>query len=985
MSVLGDLAFKFKQGDLDGGGNLLQALDTVHRAALMTLARGKHPAGQAAFKDPTGIVSYTGFGADGWFYTAGAQGRAWEPGEVIDDFTDLVTDPARWNPIGTDLTEGGLNQTLGAPFGRRLGAQYVGPGAEVYDREGKMVLIPAALGTLSGRVTTRLESSPPASPNPDNGIWLAIQPFGVPTDYVFVGFVNTTTLPFAVVHGEVIAGVPTIHSFIPLIPGTEEIEVAIEYDVIGLSSRAYFTYIPKGLPYTDPGWGALSPPVPLGPAWAGGPPAVPRVHATFPAGATAGERHSLSDIKVEAGVWEGQQRATWWLETQDLSNTWASSLAECPDEILVTWERDSTGETALALVNVDNPADPRMWRRWPNIGIFADWDRDDAHLSSPGWLDCDEGHIVLTRNTHAHVYGPGNEKGEVWLFSLRWDKVLIFTTEGVADFPSFYAPTTGRMLREASTWGARRWNTQQEYAPTAYFDRYQVPYTTIQFVGTGVNVNIETPIDPALTFGVSVRSCVGGQVYLAYGLYKVGEVTSYYAGLIRLSEANHSNTQYNRWLLRKDPTGYPLWSVTDEAWPVVALSYDTALWWLQGGEDGPFDEIDGVLCRRDLSTLLGSPDNASTNPFVEDLFWRSNDMFMGRGFNLFLMDTDPVGQELVMVSSGWEAGAHVAALWFNPGDPPASIVKTFGVPLPVEHVSYPMDRILTSNEFPRWFPLYLVPQNASLKRCRLTGGAGVGADSFWAINEGFWSLYGHFKGLAVERYRHTFLRGASIDRSEFVLDLTGKLIPSFTAGYGFQALQYMATTQRYVLTFAVRGEKRLRAGVSLFIQGGGGVPPGTINVIGFYTHLTESGQVAVLNTVSAPALMFVPGALVKFRIQRTGSVWQLFYYSQDISDFVQVIEVTGLSCPVTPSIEVGINDSFGIECGVTVELGSIELAPISLPLGTMFHRPVNYPTVPSQFGSVISGAVFREAIPAPDAGSLVLGDGWAFPGLLPRP
>lgn len=985
MSVLKELTFKFKRGDLDGGSNPLQVLDTIHRATLMTLARGKQPAGVARFRDPTGIAAYNGFGADGWFYTGGVKGRIWSPGEVVDDFTDRVTDTERWSPIVSDLVEGGLDWATVLPFGRRLFSQYVGPAAEVYDREGKMVFAPVAQGVLSGRVTTRLESSPPVSVLPDNGMWLGIQPVGVLTDYVFVGFVNTSTVPFMVVHGEVIAGVPTIHGGIPLLPGTQEVEVAIEYDAAAGTSRAYFSLSQQGLPYNDPAWTALGPAVLLGPAWGATPAAVPRVHATYSAGAAPGERHSLSDVKVEAGEWEGQQRATWWLETQDGTNNYASALAECPDEVLVTWERNSQGETALALVNVDTPTDPRMWRRWPHAGIFSDWNRDDDEAFSPGWLDADEGHIVLTRNTKADVEGPGNEKGEIWLFSLRWDKVLVFNTDDVADFPSFYQASTGRILREASTWGARRWNVQQSYSPTAYFDRYQVPFTSLRFVGTGVNVNTETPIDPALTYGVCVRSMVGGQVYIGYGLYKRGTAPAYFAGLLHLDESNHRNAQYYRWLLSKDPTGYPLWQPTDEAWPVVGLSYDTAMWWLQGGEDGPFDEIDGALCRRDLATLLAGPDNLSTNPFVEDIFWRANDVFMGRGINLVLMDSDPVGDELVMVASGWEAGAHLAALWYDSGAPGSSIVKTFGVPISTQPVSYQMKRILISDEFPRWFAFVGQPDDAFLERCRLTGGAGVGSDSYVAVNDGFWSAYGHFKGVSVQTYRHSMLRGAAIDRSEFVLEVEGKLIPPFTAGYGFQALQYMSSNQRYVFMLGVRGEKHLRAGVMIRLSGGNGSTPGTVEVLGFYEHLAGGGQVAVLNTVPGPTIMFLPGALVHFRIQRTSSLWELLFYNQGTSTWQNLVEVNGLQCPVVPFLEVGINDSPGVEAGVTVEVDKMELAPLSLPLGKLFYRPVNYATVPSQLGSVGAGAVFREAVPTPGDGSIIVGDNWVFPGLLPRP
>ena len=86
MTLLSQLSFKFKKGDLDSDTRPLQLLDTIHRAALMPVLRGKPAAGQSHFKDPAGKAGYYGFGADGQYYEGGVQQRTWSPQQSIDDF-----------------------------------------------------------------------------------------------------------------------------------------------------------------------------------------------------------------------------------------------------------------------------------------------------------------------------------------------------------------------------------------------------------------------------------------------------------------------------------------------------------------------------------------------------------------------------------------------------------------------------------------------------------------------------------------------------------------------------------------------------------------------------------------------------------------------------------------------------------------------------------------------------------------------------------
>jgi len=119
-NIVSPLSFLIREGDLDGDGRTMQLLETVHRTSLMPVGRGKSPETVSHFKDPTGVVGYTGFGADGWHYENGVKGRTWRAQEVIDDFCDLVSDVERWDTVGAslDFMEGGIDPA-DMPFGLR--------------------------------------------------------------------------------------------------------------------------------------------------------------------------------------------------------------------------------------------------------------------------------------------------------------------------------------------------------------------------------------------------------------------------------------------------------------------------------------------------------------------------------------------------------------------------------------------------------------------------------------------------------------------------------------------------------------------------------------------------------------------------------------------------------------------------------------------------------------------------------------------------
>ena len=980
--MLDTLSFNIHKNDIDSDGRILQYLDTVHRVSILPVLKGKPLAGQTHFKNPTGIGTYNGFGSDGSFYTAGVLGRIWYAQESIDDFSDAVTDVDRWEGIVNDFQEGGVVPSLAYPSGLRLNCRYLGPLAEVYDRKGKMVFQNGISGNeavISGRVKVPVSS---VGVNLENGLLLCLQQQGSNDDYVFVGIVNTATYPRSVVQGDVVGGVFTVTSSLVLPVGTLEVDVAIKIDYVGSIYQGFYSLSPIGEDYTGASWSVVGGTQVLGAGWPSD--CVPRIHAEFPSGYTVGEYKSLSDVRVEvgSGYFTGQQKASWWLANQDPNNTEVSGTqAECPNEVVIVWERDASGNAALSLIDATFPTTPKLWRRYKNIGICKDWDRVNENWS-PGWMDADEGHIVLTRNTKGDLGVQGDERGEVWLFSLRWDRVLIFNVEGIGSFVSFYDASTGRILRESGNWGSLKTNTSQTYANILY-DRYQVNAIS-GFVGTVRNGMLEV-LSAALTYGVSIRRLSDNNIYVAYGVHEINTGIQYYAGILHLNENTHQAIQYARWICRKKSLFYAVWDQTDEAWLIVSLAYNMGLWWLQAGYSGPMDELEGALSRLDISSVVGFPNNVTTSPFEETLSWYATDIFSGRGFNINVMDTNiPTIQEIVTVASGWLGGSHLTLLWFNAVTPIATIVKTYGVSLPPETPSYFMDSIMPSNDFPRWLSIILPDSDAKLSRLRFTGSAGVGSDSFIPVSEGLWSCVGKFKGESLEGFSHKVARNIAIDRSDFTIEVEGRLIPPFAAGVGYQAHSLMSTSQIFTFMLELWGEKKTRGYIALVLKGGGGAL-GTINIQSGLSYYNMSGQQTFTQVVAAPALMSLPNALVLLRVSRIGNTWTFSFFNQDTLSWSTVMMQEGLRLPLISMLGVGLIDNFGFSCGVGVEINRVELAPLSFPIGTVFHRPVDYAIIPSTFGFFSGGVVSRQEIPTPTSGGFVVSQGWSFPGLMPRP
>jgi hypothetical protein len=376
-------------------------------------------------------------------------------------------------------------------------------------------------------------------------------------------------------------------------------------------------------------------------------------------------------------------------------------------------------------------------------------------------------------------------------------------------------------------------------------------------------------------------------VYLAYGVQEVPQGLAfrgdYFAGLICLDETQPV-VQYDRWLFRKDDATYNVWDESGESWVVVGLSYSKALWWNQGGEEGEHDEIEEVLCRRDWGGVVGSPNNLTTAPYLEDVFWRGKDIFEGRGINLCLMDSDPALNEIVLISTGWKGGAHLTVVWYDSLDPVNSIYRTYGVPYPGETPTHDFTHSIPSAEFPRWFSYFENQGDAELKLCRISGAAAVGADSYFPVTEGMWTIYGKFLGVAQALYEHDMVRGIPIAQGDFVLELTGKLIPPFAAGYGFSAINYMSPNQLCLFELGVVGEKALSSRISLALQGnvlGGGL----FDITSELSFVTSSGVSFYNGSASVPVIMRTPGSEFKFRIKRAARMWSLKYFNTESGEW----------------------------------------------------------------------------------------------------
>lgn len=981
MSILNSLTYQFQEGSLDTTGRLLQEKDIAHRGAIMANARGKPSAGQSHFKSPSGEASYYGFGADGWFYEAGVKQRTWRAGESIDDFADLVTDTQRWTFIGTDFSEGGIDPA-DTPFGKRLYATYVGPGAETYDRKGLMAFsVPNVNNAvLSGRAYTFGEGAA-AGVNIENSLLLGIQQFASDIDYVFVGYVNTATFPFSVVQGHVIAGIVTVTTSVPLPAGTTEIEMMIEMDPTGSTYQSFYSTDLSVNDYGHPSWLAIGPVTPLGVGWPSN--AVPRIHCEFPAGFAGGE-HRLSDVRCEEGPWVGQQRSTWWLEVQDITNPTNSSgtQAECPDEVLVVWGRDADGTADLTLIDMDTTSDPLLWRRWQNFGVWGNKDWTHQKHFSPGWLDADEGHIVLTRDTKGVSGSAGDEKGEIWIVSLRWDKILVLNVDGVGVYLVDYNTTTGRLLREASTWGARRWYSKDTYSDLSHYDKYQVPATGSYF-GTLSKIGTEA-IVPAITYGVSVRRGDDASIYLAYGIQEVPtslpDTGEYYSGFFQLQEDN-SSLQYPRKIFRQDDSTLNVWDESDEAWVVVGISYERALWWMQALEDGPYDEFEGCLLRVD--TTVHAFDNAVSAAYNEDLLLRNNDWFGGRGIDLNLIDSSPVGDELVFVSSGWMGGSHITLVWYDSGTPASSVVKTYGVDVSKKSVSHDLDVVLPAEEFPAWVMPEFPSTVTDLNVCRIASSSGIGEDSFLKELDGRWLAYGQWNGIGPNKeVRCELWRGVAVNRGDFVVEIDGKYIPPFAAGYFFGARDFLGNKQKYRISLGCVGEKNLRVRIGLLSQG---AVNGGEEFFWDYSFMEGTGSSSSSSVVVPSVLVRQPGADLKFRIKRVDDQWTLLYWDVNTGAWKSAITFTGPMIPVIPFIQSYMVDDVGIPCSVGVELNSFQLAPSGDALGSFYHCPVDYYVKEYRHNYLSSAVMQRDLVPTSSSGSFVMGDAWVFPGVMPRP
>ena len=723
MSISNPLSFKFKQNDLDSNGLKLQKLDTVHRVSVLPVADGT-PGIPSHFGAPAGIANYYGFGADGNYYTNGVLGRSWKTKEALDDFADNVTDPVRWTTVGAvpDFSEGGINQMVDLPFGKRLYIEYAGPGAETYDRKGLMVWDGTAGNALSGRVNIP-EAEEVGANFEDNCILFGIQEQGNDDDWLFVGYSNTLAAVRTLVFGHVIAGVFTLSGSTPLPIGIQEVDLALEIDPGFATYGGYFNInldcedLPLG------GWTPINAPVAIPVAFADAG-YVPRIHGTFAVGTTPGGRRSLSDLRVEnAGVWEGQQRASWHLETLDGTTSGDIAdigVADCPNKLMVCWEREPSGvyasggnQSALTLIDCTVANDLKMWRRWEGIGPWVDQDgppkNTSSHYWSPGWMDAAEGHIVMTRNV---LSTDGYDSlGEVWLFSLRWDRVIIFTIEPLLQ-SLLSTETSWRVNRESGTWGARRWALD---LPTHISNHDHTHQPAVPFVGTYVNTLVEGMVF-SHTYGVSISRCTAdGAVKVAYGIQaevapgSVGAPAKNCAGILLLGEDPATRAK-TRWLVAKDvftPPIYPLWQ-NSESIVVVGLNgvNEGSVYWNQHRSDGAHEELEGVLCRKDMVGLPGDNELALAGqpPYVEDTYWEGGGLFIGNGIDLRVFGDGSATSDIVTITTGWQGSSLGHALFYDGTLVPPSLspVKTYGhLPFP-EDVGAAFDESLPGDEFPRW-------------------------------------------------------------------------------------------------------------------------------------------------------------------------------------------------------------------------------------------------------------------------------------------
>lgn len=1002
MSLIKPLDLRTIKNQTDSAGKPLQVLDEVHRVALMNVGESKTPGVDSQFFDPTGIGAYYGFGRDGYYYEAGVQGRTWIEKQCIDDFTDRVTDSERWDTVGasTDFEEGGVEYLSDTPFGKRAYVEYTGPGTEVYDRKGRMVFTHPASGTkaaLSARVRTNGDQG---GSNIENSMLLGIQQQASDTNYVFAGFCHTSTYSFSLIMGEVVAGVVNVTGSFALPVGTEAAEIAIVVNSTSGNYEAYYNLSPDASDYTSGGWNQIAAPQVLPAGWPSN--AVPRLHAEFPAGYSAGLWRSISDVRVEVdgGEWEGQQRASWYLETGDASfpaNDQGTGQ-EAPDKIMVLWERSfADGENALTLLDVSDPDDILLWRRWRNLPPFIEWTKDDDPFWSPGWIDADEGHIVMTRNTTGT--GDADESGEIWLFSLRWDTVVVWNNSGLGRYSLLFNSSTDEVLRETGTWGSRQFYPPLDNGYVAY-DNYchlRQPESGTPFVGTYKHRTSEA-VEPCVTYGVNIRGCDNGVPYIAYGIQGAPATlpgsAPCFAGVIGLEEG--SGRSYERFLFQLDGTSYNLWDATDEGWVGASLSYSRALWWHQAHEPNTTSDLVGALSRSDWSAA--SPNNLSTSPITEDVVFTGQDRLGMSCLAIHVLDSDPVGSEIVTIATGTHTDSWGYSLWYNPSSPSASQSKTFGYSSAIlgqTPKASNMDVLQGMNYFPQWFNYFFETNAAALKKARITGHRIVGAITGVGATGGVgghgtdpkWSAYAQWQGKEISNHQNSYLRAFKISRGEMAVQMKSVFSPPWSFGYRSELYKYLSPLQTAELRLFILGERRLYGYIGFKIEGQPGTAPGRIRAVSGFQHFERSSsQISYTGEKVLGSWAFQPGASVQLKIKRIGS--DMLFYILDVSTGTWDLILSASGIPMTPllaGMEVIFSDAPAAPSGACMwEITDFEVAPVSDPIGGEFLRPVDRDSLGSAFSSVQGIAPSRLSVPVYDEGSLIIGEGWFFPLLPPQ-
>ena len=1012
MSLIKPLDIKIIPGDLDTAGRPFQVLPEAHRTCLMSVEDGRVVGVDPHFHAPLGVASYYGFGQDGLYYEAGVAGRTWRERESIDDFTDRVTDPVRWGPAAgnPDLIEGGSDFNGAPPFGLRLHAPYGGPGAEVYDRRGAMIFTHPTSGTiaaLSSRVTTR---GPTAGMMLDNSALLGIQLDASDLDYIFVGYVNTVDYPFSVVKGHVLGGVPTVTGAVAIPPGTVELEIAIAVDSGAGTYTGRFDVAPVADDYTVGSWVDVGAPVALP---AGFPANVaPRFHIAYPAGYIGEDPHAFSDCRVEAGggVWEGQQRASWWLETLDGSRPLDDSGVnqEAPNRILVTWERDKDGANHLALVDVDDKDDPLLWRRWRNLPRWKPFTRGPTPFWSPGWMDAAQGHILMTRETGDAVTGP---TGEVWVVSLRWDTIVVFSNAGVGRYPLVNDAATGRVIRESGSWGSRFWYPPDPnvYRPYDNYDHTRRPLAGSPFVGT-LNHNLNEPVVPAITYGVHGKQCDDGVFYAAYGIQEspasLPAVAPCYAGIIALQEGP-ARAYERRLFQRSEPP--ELWDATDECWVGANVMHNRSVWWQQGVEEDPLTDLRGELCRRDWS--IDAPDNDASAPYIENVQFGGLDRVGAACLNMFTLESNPVGSEVVMVATGWRGEGWGYVLWYDPADPGNSANKTYGyeaAALSFPNPSPDLSVLAPVDGFPGWYVYEHQIADAELDVCRISGSKLQGTpqplqggvqqpllgqfegQQVESAEPAEWLAYAKHAGQQALRRDYALLRGQRLNRGEFVLEVAAEWTPPWSFGDRFAAQKYLRTNQGASLRLFYETDRRMLAFVEWRITGTtGNNLDSVVDAFASATWYRPNGAVTNQSGSRPLASWSLQNlAPVRMRIKRTANALTMTVFDSNTGQFETVLQVDQPpSSPALYGLQATMDDAAGgPACGTYWRVSALGVAPSDDPLGGPFVRPMDYPILPS-LGASVQGVVgSRSSFPTPaGSGVIVIAEGWPFGAIPPHP